>query len=124
MWRLHRMQLIGDRSHTLTCFGGRGACRPSPGDLRRAQHSASCGHGRSSICSLLLPAGDPFNETNWGWFEDQKKVRTGIRLRLGLGGTDDADGLEENHDEFVEVSCCYLGQRIHTDVVLALRRMF
>jgi len=49
-------------------------------------------------------AGDPFNETNWGWFEDQKKVRTGIRLRLGLGDTDDADGLEENHDEFVEVS--------------------
>ena len=48
-------------------------------------------------------SGDPYNETNWGWFEDQKKVKTGIRLRLGIGGTDDLDGLEENHDPFVEV---------------------
>ena len=55
--------------------------------------------------SLLSSAGDPYNETNWGWFEDQKKVKTGIRLRFGLGGTDDLDGLEENHDPFVEVQC-------------------
>ena len=32
-------------------------------------------------------------------------MKTGIRLRFGLGGTDDLDGLEENHDPFVEVIC-------------------
>ena len=50
--------------------------------------------GAQAICTT---------RTNWGWFEDQKKVKTGIRLRFGLGGTDDLDGLEENHDPFVEV---------------------
>ena len=58
-------------------------------------HACSVSAGCSS--------GDPYNETNWGWFEDQTKVKTGIRLRFGLGGTDDLDGLEENHDPFVEV---------------------
>ena len=38
-------------------------------------------------------------------------MKTGIRLRLGLGGTDDRDGLEEDHDPFVEVSCRDFGQR-------------
>jgi hypothetical protein len=73
--------------------------------------SSRLGHGEAavphwpltfSLCTRCS-SGDPYNETNWGWFEDQKKVKTGIRLRFGLGGTDDLDGLEENHDPFVEV---------------------
>lgn len=49
---------------------------------------------------LILPAGDP--NTNWAWFENQKKVETNLRLRFSLGSADDMDGLNENHGAFSE----------------------
>ena len=46
-------------------------------------------------------AGDP--NSNWAWFENQKKVSANVRVRFGLGAVDDLDGLNEDHDGFVEV---------------------
>ena len=40
-------------------------------------------------------SGDP--NTNWAWFEQQKKAKANLRFRLSLGSPDDKDGLDENH---------------------------
>jgi hypothetical protein len=45
-------------------------------------------------------AGD--ENTNWAWYEKQKKIETNMRLRFSLGAVDDLDGLNENHDAFTE----------------------
>jgi len=41
-------------------------------------------------------------DTNWSWFEKQKKVKGDFRFRIGLGCTDDRDGLSEDHGGFLE----------------------
>ncbi len=47
-----------------------------------------------------LNAGDP--NSNWAWFENQKKVAADVRLRFALGSADDTDGLNESSDGFAE----------------------
>lgn len=54
-------------------------------------------HTDAAISSLT---GDP--NSNWAWFENQKKVAANVRLRFSLGSADDTDGLEESSSGFTE----------------------
>lgn len=48
-------------------------------------------------------SGDP--NTNWSWFEQQKKAKANLRFRLSLGSPDDKDGLDEHHGGALSAIC-------------------
>lgn len=51
---------------------------------------------RGTAISVYQNSGDP--NTNWAWFEEQKKVKANFRLRLSSGEVDNHDDLLESHD--------------------------
>lgn len=52
------------------------------------------------VLCTTSPAGDP--NTNWAWFENQKKIEANLRLRFSFGAADDLDGLNEHHGAYSE----------------------
>lgn len=44
--------------------------------------------------SVYQNSGDP--NTNWAWFEQQKKAKANFRFRISGGAADDNDGLAQN----------------------------
>ena len=56
-------------------------------------------------------SGDP--NTNWAWFEQQKKAKANLRFRLSLGSPDDKDGLDENHGGALSFAFLPLGALHH-----------
>lgn len=50
--------------------------------------------------SVYQNSGDP--NSNWAWFEQQKKVKANFRFQLSSGAADDNDGLAQNFSSVME----------------------
>lgn len=50
--------------------------------------------------SVFQNSGDP--NTNWAWFEEQKKAKANFRFRLSSGAADDNEGLAQNHSSVMD----------------------
>jgi hypothetical protein len=51
--------------------------------------------------------GDP--NSNWAWFEKQKKAHVRLRIRFSSGHPDNVDGLRDDYATFVQASWKKLG---------------